>query len=103
MPDLILKGDQLWRAQCCRWLGSLDAVGDKTGNVDFAVRMVGITLTIPGDQGWSDSGDLEEDLDHPRRTQIVHQQVTLGIDVWSDVVGDLPGVMAEADSTVERY
>ena len=33
----------------------------------------------------------------------MHQQVALGIDVWSDVMGDLPGVMAEADPTVERY
>ena len=32
-----------------------------------------------------------------------HQQVALGIDVWSDVMGDLPGVMAQADPTIERY
>src|SRR6202043_3883417 len=32
-----------------------------------------------------------------------HQEVAFGIDVWPNVMGNLPGVMAQADPTIERY
>jgi hypothetical protein len=41
-------------------------------------------------------------LDHLSVPQIAHQQIALGIDVGPDVVGDLPGVMAQADPAIER-
>jgi hypothetical protein len=41
-------------------------------------------------------------LDHLGVSQIAHQQVALGINVGPDVVGDLPGVMAQADPAIER-
>jgi hypothetical protein len=33
----------------------------------------------------------------------MHQEITLGIDVWRDVMGDLTSVMAQADPAIEGY
>src|SRR5216684_4664430 len=94
VPDLILKGNQRRGRQRRRWFRALDAVDDKTGDVDFSVCIIGITFAIPGEKGRSHSGNLEEGVDHFRSAQITHQQVAFGIGIWSDVVGDLPCIVA---------
>src|SRR3981189_948702 len=103
MPDLILEGNQRRGRQRCRRRRSLGAVDDKTGDVDFSIGIIWITFAIPGEYGRSYSGNLEERFDHSCLAQIAHQQVALGIDVWSDVMGDLPRIMAQAPPTGQRY
>ena len=102
VPDLILEGYQRWRRQYLGRLASLDAIDDKTGDVDFSVRVIRIAFAISAEQCRAGSGNLEQSLDHSRLLQIAHQQVAIGVDVGSDMVGDLSCIVAQTYPTIER-
>ena len=73
----------------------------RLANVDFTIGIIGIAFSISAEQRRAGSGNLEKGLDHLGVSQIAHQQIALGVNVGPDV-GDLPGVMAQADTAVER-
>jgi hypothetical protein len=71
--------------------------------MNLSIGIVGITLAVSPKQRRTDSRYLEEVHNHSRITQISHQQVALGVDIGCNVVGHLPGVVAQSDPAVERY
>ena len=90
-------------AVCLRGRCSSDAIHGQTGNVNLTIRIVWITFAVSAEQGGTDSGNVEEALNHAGFPQGIHQEITLGIDVWRDVMGDLTSVMAQADPAIEGY
>src|SRR6516164_1769726 len=101
VPDLIFQRDERWRGYRHRRLRLSHAIDHQSGDVDLAIDVVRIAFAISGKQRRAYPGNLEKVLDHSRFAQIVHQQVTLGIDVGRDVMGYLPRVVAQADPAVE--
>src|SRR5215831_2817205 len=97
VPDLIFQRDEWWRGYRHRRLRLSHAIDHQSGDVDLAIGVVRIAFAISGKQRRAYPGNLEKVLDHSRFAQIVHQQVTLGIDVGRDVMGYLPRVVAQAD------
>ena len=47
--DLVLQRCQRRGRQRRRWLGSLDAIGDKAGDINFPVGIIGVTPAIPAE------------------------------------------------------
>ena len=101
MPDLILEGDQRRRSQDCRRFRSLRSIKDEASNIDFSVRVVRIAFAVPSEERRSYARNLKECFDHSRLAQIMHQKITFGVDIWSDVMCDLPRVVAQADPPIE--
>jgi hypothetical protein len=58
VPDLILQRDQRRRRQTHRGLSSLGAIDHQGGDVDLAVREIGIALTVSTEQCRARSGNL---------------------------------------------
>lgn len=103
VPNLVFQRDQRWRRYSNRRLCSPDAIHGQTGNVNLPIRIIWITLAVSAEQRGTPSGNVEEALNHARFLQILHQEITFGINVWRDVMGYLTGVMAQADSAIEGY
>ncbi len=71
------------------------------GDVDLAIRIVGVAATVSAEQSGAYAGDLKETADDAGRSQVGHQEIPLGIDVGRDVMGDLSRIVAQPDASVE--
>ena len=101
VPHLILEGDQSRRGKDQRRFRSPRTVKDEASKVDFSVRVVGIAFTVPSKERRPYARNLEERFDHSRHAQIMHQKITFGVNIWSNVMCDLPCVVTEANSPIE--
>src|SRR5438132_6663969 len=68
---------------------------------ELAVGEVAVAATVSPVDGRADARNVVEGREPTRALQVVHQRVTLGVDVGPDVVRDLPRGVAHADATVE--
>src|SRR5262245_39420409 len=70
---------------------------------DFSVGPVTVALAIATGQGRADTRHLVDRLDYVRRPQVADEAVTLGVDVRRNMMRDLPRIVTQANSAVERY
>ena len=70
---------------------------------EFSVRVVPVAAPVPSQDGRSDPGDLEQFGQPPALAEIGEEPVSLGVDVRTDVVGDLAGPVAQTDASVESH
>src|SRR6516162_5249048 len=94
-PQLFLDLNGKWIRKLRRGLVAL-LYRRKNADREFPVCIVPVSSPVSPQDGGPDPRDLEKLIQPAPLAEIGDESVSLGIDVWSDVVGDLTGAVAES-------
>ena len=101
-PDHILELHNGWARQYRRRRLSLFAIFNKPQHPHLTVGEIAVAAAVSAEQCRANSHDLIASGDHSGCLKTCFDQISIQIDVGSDVMRNRPGVVAQADAPIER-
>src|SRR4051795_1186748 len=103
VPDLILDLSGGGARNDAGGTGSLVAARDEAQDPDFAIGVIEIAAAVASVHGRTDPRHLISSLHHSGVLELGGEQLSFGIDVGADVVGDGAGIAADTDASIVFY